>query len=217
MNHRPLTYYKDLITSQHRDKPKFMDHLAAALELCDDGSRLASLLDEYFDLERVSDNPYLDYIPAYIFGYSSGLFIASANGKQLDVLGEWIGVSRTVTFNPTDGSSPVLTDSDYRIVLLAKIAKNNWDGQIKSLIEIWESLFPGYLIIINDNQDMTMTVLLAGSFSPMMIDLITHGYIVPKPEGVLVNYVYGHLPVFGYDSNDNYIAPYDTGWWANIE
>lgn len=211
-----MEYYKNLITSQHRNKPKFIDHLFAALEMVDNGTRLVNNLHEYFDIDNISENPYLDYIPGYIFGYSTGKFIASANGKQLDLLGELIGVSRTVHFTPTDGSSPVLSDDNYRIVLLAKIAKNNWDGQIGSLKQIWENLFPGYLIIITDNQDMTMNVLLAGSFTPILIDLITYGYIVPKPEGVLINYVYGHLPVFGYDSNDEYVAPYDTGWWSDI-
>jgi hypothetical protein len=36
--------------------------------------------------------------------------------------------------------------------------------------------------------------------------------IVPKPEGVRVNYVYDVLPYFGADRNDGYIGGPDYGY-----
>jgi hypothetical protein len=212
---RPIEYYQNLITSEHRDKPNFVNYLTSNLGSYSDTSDIIDRLDAYFDIDNVSEYPYLDFFPGYVVGYTSGKFIASTDGAQLDILGELIGIGRVVNFNPTDGSSPILSDLNYKMVLKAQILKNNWNGRLDDLVKIWEILFPGSLFIVTDNQDMSMTVILAGAFTPMIQDLIMHGYIVPKPEGVRINYSFGHLPVFGYDLNDSYVTGYDTGWWAD--
>lgn len=213
---RPLSYYQDLITSEQRDKPNFMSKLTANLQQGTDATNLLDNIYQCFDLDNINiENPL--FIPSYITGYVSSVSIIHlTNGAQLDILGSLIGMSRIVDFNPADGSSSTLTDADYKTILKAKIAKNIWSGQIADLVQLWQILFPGTLIFVTDNQNMTMTVMLAGSFTAMTQDLITHGYIVPKPAGVGINYVYGHLPVFGYDSQDGYITGYDVGWWSDL-
>jgi hypothetical protein len=138
-----------------------------------------------------------------------------AVGPQLDILGEWIGAARTVPFQPSDGVSPVLTDADYRIFLKAKIAQNQWNGHISSLYPIWESLFPGGIIYIQDNQNMTVTITLSGGFSSIVQDLISNGYIIPRPEGVQYTFEFATLPIFGFDgTNPSFIAGFDVGHWG---
>ena len=51
---------------------------------------------------------------------------------QLDALGTLVGQSRQVPFQPSGGVSPILDDNTYRILLQAKIAQNQFDGQIDS-------------------------------------------------------------------------------------
>lgn len=187
---RPVSYYLDLITSQYRQSTKFLAWLTAALEVLDDTTSTIVDIVNAFDLDN-------------------------AVGVQLDVVGGLVGQGRTVNFIPSGGISLTLADANYRTLLKAKIVKNHWTGQVAELVTAWELLFPGTLIIINDNQDMTMLVTLAGDFSSLVQELVTNGYIVPKPEGVHINFAWGHLPVFGYDQQSDYLDGYDVGWWAN--
>ena len=138
--------------------------------------------------------------------------LETAVGDQLDTLGAILGINRTVSFEPTD-ASPILNDETYRIVLKAKIVRNHWNGQIGTLKAAWDILFPGQALLITDNQDMTMDVMIIGDFTTLIQDLITNGYIVPKPQGVETNYGFPVLPSFGYDLDTDYVAGYESGSW----
>jgi len=138
-----------------------------------------------------------------------GLDIDSAQGAQLDILGLWIGLPRTlnVPFNvffsfdtdnlgfdqgswkgPYDPVSGVMTmdDGTYRIMLKAKIGANNWDGTMPSYLSILAEAFTGTGVTItaNDNQDMTMDVYLSAKPSAILTAILLAGYLPLKPEGV---------------------------------
>lgn len=184
----PIGYYTALLTSQYQppSSPKLNALLYVLLRKFDDVSQCLVKFDTAFDLD-------------------------SAVGAQLDELGQVAGAARTVGFQPSGGVSPVLDDATYRIYIKAKIAQNQWDGTITSLYFIWKSLFPSGNVVIADQQNMTAVIFLSGSFTSIIQDLITNGYIVPRPEGVLYTYVFSMLPVFGADLNNAYIAGADLG------
>lgn len=182
----PLGYYLDLVTSEYQGSPKFLNWLLACLRPLDDANECLTSFVTSFDI---------DY----------------AVGVQLDTLGVIIGQSRTVGFQPTGGVSPVLTDATYRILLKARILQNQWSGAINSLYTAWQSLFPGGRIVIVDNQNMTATIVLSGSFTSIIKDLITNGLIVPRPETVQYAYVFGTFPLFGVDQNNAFVAGVDLG------
>jgi hypothetical protein len=122
-----LDRYLTKITSKHRDKPKFMSTVQATVEAYIDAHALALGLWENFDLD-------------------------TALGPQLDVVGEWVGLSRNVPVplaniyfsfdtpgrgwnegiwkGPYDREYGItrLDDETYRRLLRARIAANNWDG-----------------------------------------------------------------------------------------
>lgn len=159
--------YLDNITSQHRDKPKFISWLSKQLTLADHA---------YIAIKSIDDNFDLDY----------------AIGKQLDVLGEIIGRKRTLTFQPLNGFNPVLDDDYYRLVLKTKVAMNNWDGTVPEMYKIWDNIFGNdndLDLQLEDNQDMSFNAYITGYVDQIQQDLIQHGYIVPKPEGVRINYI----------------------------
>lgn len=183
---RPISYYTSLVTSQYQNAPKFLTWLESCLKKFDDASNCIDGLAWKFDLD-------------------------SAIGSQLDTIGVIVGQARTVGFQPSGGVSPILDDATYRLLLKARIAQNTWDGKISSLQPIWQNLFPGGRINLQDNQNMTITVTLAGNFTSIIQDLISNGYIVPRPEGVLINYLFGTQPFFGCDRNDSYVAGADVG------
>jgi hypothetical protein len=159
--------YLDNITSEHRDKPKFISWLSAHLDVIDGAYLMAKSLDINFDL---------DY----------------AIGNQLDILGQVVGRKRTLPFQPMNGFSPTLPDEYYRLVLKTKIAMNNWDGTVPQMYEIWDNIFgnDGDLDLqLQDNQDMSFNAYITGYVDLIQQELIQHGYIMPKPEGVRINLI----------------------------
>lgn len=153
--------YLDLITSQHKTKPNFNAWLSAPLAKVYDGLSAANSINAAFDID-------------------------SAVGSQLDIIGQIVGRSRSLPFQPGDGSSPTLSDTNYQIALKAKIAQNQWDGTIPEIYNIWNNLFSDISINIVDNQNMTMSVLIYtnGLIDPVITEMLSLGYIIPKPAGI---------------------------------
>lgn len=150
--------YTNFVTSQHKTKPKFMTWLAASVSIIDDAVLACAEIPTAFDIDN-------------------------SVGIQLDVLGEIVGRSRELDFQPSQGE-PVLDDTNYRIALKAKIAQNQWDGTIPAIYEIWANLFPDIRLSIVDNQDMTMSALIDGQMDSIVTEMVASGYIIPKPSGV---------------------------------
>lgn len=135
----------------------------------------------------------------------------TAVGVQLDQVGLWIGRARDIetpitdlyfswdtqglgweegywqgAFDPDNGIS-VLDDTTYRALLYAKAAANRWDGTVTSAASVLGVLLAdhGATAVITDNQDMTMTVDVAGIVSDIVFrSILTNGYLPIKPEGV---------------------------------
>lgn len=180
--------YLDLITSEHYEKPKFTLWLTAALNIVDDVVTAANTVSLAFDIDL-------------------------AIGAQLDVLGSIVGRSRQVDFQPSDNVSPVLDDDTYRMVIKAKIAQNQWDGTIPSLYDLWDNIFPLIRLMLVDNQNMTLSAAITGMTSQLQEDLVTNGYIIPKPQGVKINYSFTNGITFAYDFDNTAYSGYDNGYW----
>ncbi len=166
-----LSAYQDLITSQHKDKPRYMATVTALLKHSNDIYETAVYMDDFFDLDE-------------------------AEGRQEDILGLLVGADREVSYQPDHADSSILNDEMYRILLKSKIAKNAWKGGIEDLQEIWYTLFGQRLEII-DNQNMTMDVNVAGfsvgsEYDEAIKEMIQHGLIIPKPQSVRLSY-YMHI------------------------
>jgi len=212
------TDYTALITSQHNDKPKFV-------------AMTSSDVEPYVEIENILLN-----IPSL---YD----VDTAIGSALDVIGEWVGANRNVSipltgvyfewdgtalvgwdsgtwqgeFDPTTGLTS-LPDDSYRKFIKAKIASNQWDGTIESAYTIWVDIFQDSAIIIQDNQDMTMTVGVSGTkLGAVDQALLTQGYLALKPVGVGINYFAITLEsgaLFGWDVSNTAIAGWDSGQFA---
>src|SRR5690348_3759758 len=153
-----ITKYLNLITSEHNSKPKFMSWLSAALQKVDDGMTMTNSIPSAFDINN-------------------------AVGVQLDTLGQVIGQLRNIGV-PLTSSSSILDDTHYRLVLQARIARNQWDGTIGQVYDIWNNAFPGSALQIIDNQDMTMQAVVTNLTDNLSTELVTAGLIIPKPMGV---------------------------------
>ena len=183
----PLSYYLNLFTSLYKTAPNLNAWQTILLQPFSDIMTCAAQINAAYDID-------------------------TAVGVQLDKIGLIIGASRVLPFQPSMSVSPILDDTTYRLLLYAKRGINNWNGKIPSLYPLWITLFPTGKIIFIDNQNMTATIILAGTFSSIQSDLITNGFIVPRSEGVLYNYIIGaDFPIFGADLSNAYIAGADLG------
>lgn len=222
-----MSKYTDRITNYHRGKPLFVEHV------------------------DLSTRPLSDISDA-MYGLISAFDIDEAIGVQLDALGEWIGRSRIVSqpisgvyfsfdtaglgwdqgvwqgpYDPDAGYTS-LSDDTYRIILKAKIAINNWDGQNDSLPSILETALDGsgLKMQIVDNQDMTISVWVfpevdISQVSLELLSAIRQGYLTVKAAGVWAGDIQTpsiETPsvgtrFFGFDMDNEYIAGFDDGAW----
>lgn len=194
-NYHSCEWYVKLLTSEYQLAEKFKEWLrSVACVYLQDTMTCANQLNSDFDIEL-------------------------AVGVQLDMIGEIVGQSRTLGFTPSDPAyPPVLYDDDlYRRVLKSRIALNHWDGQLGSIQEKWLSIFPGTNITIVDNQDMTITVSVTGYMDELIKEMIENDMIIPRPQGVMLNYVWSPRDVkifaLDYEIEEPDYGGFDVAYW----
>lgn len=212
-----LDTYLNLITSAWRLKPKYIATVSLDVSVQVRVQELMQSMIALFDVD-------------------------TAAGSQLDVIGQWVGVSRNIAIPISgvyfswdadytlgwefgtwqDTSQPVditsLPDDAYRTLIRAKIAANQWDGTLQGAYAIWASIFPQYTILIQDNQDMSYELAIVGGIvDSLTLALLTEGYIPLKPEGVMVTSYYVPVdsgPVFGWDVEASTLGGWDEASWV---
>jgi hypothetical protein len=214
-----MNQYTQLITSEHNQRPKFMAMVSLLVQASQDTQDVLGTFPQLFDIEQ-------------------------AVGDQLDKLGVWIGASRKLTeplagvffslgvaglglgegtwFSSFDsiGGLIILPDDSYRILLLSLIASNQWDGTIPGAYQILQLLYDltGTQILIQDNQDMTISVIvLATSVDAVFSALLHAGLIIMRPAGVsIAGYFRAQVPVFGLGSDTAIIGGLGRGRWMQL-
>lgn len=210
--------YVDLVTSEYADQPNFLAVIAANVSVPVQVQALMSAMISLFDL----DTPPV--------------------GDQLDIIGQWVGVSRQVAIPITgvfftwDGAASVgwdygtwagsgaptnitsLPDDAYLNLIRGTIASNNWDGTTNSAYAIWDAVFPNFTIGIQDYENMSYAIIIAGGIiDSLTLALITGGYINLRPEGVRISKYFisqGSNPVFSWDLATDLFQGWNLGYWA---
>lgn len=185
--------YINLVTSQHRDKVKYIATLGVLLADLEHIFTLGVYLDDNFDLDM-------------------------ADTDQENILGDILGIERRVKLSLNE-DNVVLDNATYRNLLKAKIVKNTWRGSVEELQSIWRTVFPNVDLLIIDNQDMSIDVNVYGLDDEATRKLIAAGHIIPRPTGVLLRYNFINKRVFGYGYDNERITGYATsadngGEWA---
>lgn len=184
-----VTPYLDLITSEHRPQPLYVAMITATLQPIVNNLATLQRMVPLFDLDL-------------------------ASGAQLDIVGEWVGVSRVLTtplvgvyfsfgtagvgfgegtwkgeFDPVSGLI-ILPDDTYRTLLRAKIANNQWDGTIPGAYRVFDQIFgdADTRVLIQDLGNMHMIFALIGTIPDAVTTaLFSGGYLNLKPAGVQVD------------------------------
>lgn len=191
---KDINDYLNLITSEHSDKPNFMAMIAAMVQ------------------------PFVD-IQNLLYTFSNAYDVDQAEGKQLDIVGQWVGVSRDVKIplvgvyfaldtagvgldegvwlGPYDDPYGLtkIPDEFYRLMIFAKIANNHWNGSIPNAIKFMNLVFNpyGYYFCIDDGQDLNMGIGLVGGLGPpipIIEQLLVSGKFDIRPAGVGLEYYF---------------------------
>lgn len=175
------SYYSNLLIMQYHNKPKAKATIEATVGLLPD-----------------------DLIMEVINGFD----IETAVGKQLDILGEYVGVDR---YYLVDNQAELLNDEDYRILIKLKAISNTSDLSHKSLEEALYNFF-GNSVRMDSDGDMEMTYFVPKNKTPI-IQAAIQKEVLPRPMGVRCSYIIEYdKRFFGFCTYQNQTAVYKTGF-----
>lgn len=154
--------------------------------------------------------------------------IDSAEGEVLNVIGRIVVVPRSYLgaadmhpgmFDLTDGSefgdeeamfSPLTIDQDgqlsddlYRLVIKAKIVKNNGDATIENILSGMNFLLPHAEVLrVTDGEDMSFSIEFYGEISDLERFALLNAGLVPKPQAVRFNGFLEGLGMYEFGDTD---------------
>jgi hypothetical protein len=197
--------YTGLITSQHNDKPKFVALVETVTGEPVDARNLLQAMPDAFDID-------------------------TAVGVQLDIVGQWVGLTRIVTVTPSEAyplpAEPYqysFDDDDYRRLLKARALANRWDGTPEMTVSILAAYYGpvGGAAAVIDNQDMSIDLILAGVRPTAAEAAVFSQMLLPvRPAGVRIADTFiGPTggPIFGLDIDNAFIGGPDHGsFWETF-
>lgn len=184
---KSITNYTSRITNYNSSHPNFMTTLAASLQPLVDVDGVVSSLPADFDID-------------------------TAVGAQLDVVGQWVNLSRKVNVpipNPwfsfgdisrgwgrgiwkqpydTGTTAKNLDDDAYRRILKARIGANLWDGTTSEAYSVLVSFFEagGQTKVIVDDKNQMQVIYALSRHIPdsVSLELFRGNYLPLSPAGV---------------------------------
>ena len=166
--------YLDLIPTENSRKPKFMRFVEAIIT---PGLHLQSAIQNY------------------------GAFdVNNAVGKQLDILGEYIGISRELNYVPPSGET-VLGDTDFSMLVRMRVAQEAWSGSNDEVMDIYSIAAGNDLnIYYEDNLDCSINVEADVTQTSMLLALNANKEFL-QPAGVHVNLVLNDSMITDHEYN----------------
>lgn len=215
-----LSEYLGLLPSANADKPNFLGVLSTLLQPFVDLQNVVAEMPQKYDVEAAV-GVQLDVVGQWI-GFGRRV-VAPIEGVYFSLDEQGIGLDQGVWWQPGDPLTHLveLDDETFRLMLLAKIASNYWDGSLEQLQAIFAKFFaasPGTFVFVVDNFDMTMTVGISGVIPGAIMQRLFLNTQIPFPpaavgSNVIVTTQSG-APIFGFDIDNNYIGGLDHGAWS---
>tara|TARA_R110000787_G_scaffold143152_5_gene256794 strand:- start:52 stop:603 length:552 start_codon:yes stop_codon:yes gene_type:complete len=155
--------------------------------------------------------------------------IDAATSYELDVMGVIVGVTRSfesqITFETNDfgeasvqfGGSGVqfqtigqtisqeVSDEIFKILIKAKISKNNNDGTINGMLDAISFIIPDNIPRIIDHDNMSFSVSFGQELSTIQVFILDTFDILPRPQGV---------KFLGYVDETN-LTQFGVGQWGD--
>lgn len=186
-----INEYVNLVTSQHRQKPKFIESIKVAISPIIDCQNMLLNLSRFHDLET-AQGKCLENLAHW-----TGAPLIISGAAQLEYFG-FIDQENALTFGETDdpdvggyfresgqsGTGGLIPTGDFlRRIIKAKILKNKSTGNINETKEILGFVLNHYQFKVIDNNNMTVTFKnLAMQFTTTQKILVRMFF--PLPAGV---------------------------------
>lgn len=122
--------------------------------------------------------------------------IDTNEGQALDVIGNIVDISRVDA-----------NDEVYRLLLRAKIAKNNSDATLDSIVTAVQFVTGIQDVSVNDREDMTFTVEFADPLTEQQRNIFNQYDLLPRPQGV--NFL-GFVEFLPFREVEPYVASANT-------
>ena len=114
----------------------------------------------------------------------SAFDVNNAAGKQLDVIGELVGLPRVLPYAPATGTRE-MSDEEYRLALMIKIAQNEWDGTNGNAVEIVHKYLSGNITVsFADMQNGTVEYNVTGDITTREVEILHAAGLLLVPVGV---------------------------------
>jgi hypothetical protein len=168
-----VQYYADLLIIQYNGKPKASATIKTMVDIILQNGILLDVLDAF--------NP------------------DTCVGKQQDILGKWVGVDR---YYLGDGTTQILNDDDYRIVLNFRAITNSLDMNCSAIDNILYEFFGNNVICTTDN-DLRIFYLVTDEYFNIS-SILLQKKVLPKPIGVAIGGIIKSKVWFGFSTYETF-------------
>jgi len=174
------------IYSQYRSKPKLVDWMNIARVLGGDIESAAEAVRNSYDIDS-AEGEQLDVLARIVVldrGFVSNIPLNQYRFAASTDIQPRMGGGATMSAK-TAASDTIMSDGLLRIAIKAKIAKNNGDATIKSILRQMMIIAPGIeYLAVNDNQDMTFGIEFSGDIDSLTRWALFNSNLIQRPQGV---------------------------------
>lgn len=185
----------DRIYAQYRDKPKAVAWYAIARQLGGSIEAAAQAVRKSYDIDTAVGEQ-LNVIGRIVVAPRSFVGSIPMNPALFDLTdGDEFGDDGAMFSALTIDQDGQLSDDLYRLVIKAKIIKNNGDATIENILDGMNFLLPRADVLrVTDDEDMSFSIEFYGQITKLERFALLNAGLVPKPQAVRFN---GFLEGFG--------------------
>lgn len=178
----------DRIYAQYRDKPKAVDWFAIARKLGGSLEDAAEAVRKSYDIDNVLGEQ-LNVIGRIVVAPRSFVGSTPMNPGLFDLTdGDEFGDDEAMFSALTIDQDGQLSDELYRLVIKAKIVKNNGDATIENILDGMNFLLPKAEVLrVTDGEDMSFSIEFYGQITNLERFSLLNAGLVPKPQAVKFN------------------------------
>lgn len=178
----------DRIYAQYQGKPKAMDWYAIARKLGGSLEAAAQAVRKSYDIDN-SEGEQLNVIGRIVVAPRSFVGAIPMNPGLFDLTdGDEFGDDGAMFSSLTIDQDGQLSDELYRLVIKAKIVKNNGDATIENILDGMNFLLPKAQVLrVTDGEDMSFSIEFYGQITNLERFALLNTGLVPKPQAVQFN------------------------------
>ena len=178
----------DRIYAQYRDKPKAVAWYEIAEKLGGSIEAAAQAVRKSYDIDAAIGEQ-LNVIGRIVVAPRSFVGSIPMNPGLFDLTdGDEFGNDDAMFSALTIDQDGQLSDELYRLVIKAKIIKNNGDSTIENILDGMNFLLPTADVLrVTDGEDMSFSIEFYGQISSLERFALLNAELVPKPQAVRFN------------------------------